>query len=70
MRKRRKRRSKVSRSKKGIAEDFELGAIPKQFVNRLKEIGVTAEIGQVQKAVLLGTARTLRNALEIYGGWL
>ena len=29
-----------------------LGAIP----NRLKEIGVTAEIGQVQKTVLLGTA--------------
>ena len=28
-----------------------LGAIPKQFGNRLKEIGVTAEIGQVQKTV-------------------
>lgn len=33
-----------------------LGAIPKQF-NRLKEIGITVEIGQVQKTVLLGTAR-------------
>ena len=29
-----------------------LGAIPKQFVNRLKETGITAEIRQVQKAVL------------------
>ena len=29
-----------------------LGAIPKQFGNRLKETGITAEIGQVQKTVL------------------
>ena len=42
-----------------------LGAIPKQLGNRLKEIGITAEIGQVQKIVLLGTARILRKALEI-----
>ena len=34
-----------------------VGVIPKQFSNRLKEIGVPAEIGQVQKTVLLGTAR-------------
>ena len=47
-----------------------LGAIPKQFVNRLKEIGVTAEMGQVQKTVLLGTAKTIRKVLEIYDGWL
>ena len=47
-----------------------LGAIPKQFVNRLKEIGVTTEMGQVQKTVLLGTAKTLRKVLEIYDGWL
>ena len=40
------------------------------YLNRLKEIGVTAEIGQVQKTVLLGTARTLRKVLEIYDGWL
>ena len=42
-----------------------LGAIPKQFCNILKEIGVTAEIEQVQKTVLLGTARILRKVLEI-----
>ena len=42
-----------------------LGAIPKQFGNRLKETGVSAEIGQVQKTVLLGTARILRKVLEI-----
>ena len=44
-----------------------LGAISKQFGNRLKEIGITAKIGQVQKTVLLGTARILRKVLEIYG---
>ena len=42
-----------------------LGAIPKQFGNRLKQIGVTAKIVQVQKTVLLGTARILRKVLEI-----
>ena len=42
-----------------------LGAIPKQLSNRLKETGITTEIGQVQKTVLLGTARILRKALEI-----
>ena len=40
-----------------------LGAIPKQFGNRLKQIGVTAEIGQVQKTEM---ARILRKkVLEI-----
>ena len=39
-----------------------LGAIPKQFGNRLKEIGVTAQLGKFQKAVLL---RILRRFLEI-----
>ena len=36
-----------------------VGAVPKQFGNRLKEIGVVspAEIGQVQKTILLVTAR-------------
>ena len=42
-----------------------LGAIPKQFVNRLKHICITAGTAQVQKAVLLGVARTLRKVLEI-----
>ena len=42
-----------------------LGAIPKQFGNRLKETGITAEIGQVQKTVSLETARILRKVLEI-----
>ena len=42
-----------------------LGAIPKQFGNRLKEIGATAEIGQVQRTVLLRMARILRKVLEI-----
>ena len=42
-----------------------LGAMPKQFGNRLKEIGITGELGEVQKTVLLGTARILRKFLEI-----
>ena len=42
-----------------------LGAIPKQFGNRLQEIGITLGTAQVQKTVLLGTARILRKVLEI-----
>ena len=42
-----------------------LRAIPKQFGNRLKQTGITAGIAQVQKTVLLGTARILRKVLEI-----
>ena len=33
-----------------------LGALPNQFGNRLKQIGITAGTAQVQKTVLLGTA--------------
>ena len=47
-----------------------LGAIPKQFGNRLKQIGITAGTAQVQKTVLFGTARILRKVLEILGYWL
>ena len=47
-----------------------LGAIPKQFGNRLKQIGITTGTAQVQKTVLLGTARILRKVLEIYRYWL
>ena len=42
-----------------------LGAIPKQFGNRLKQIGITVGTAQVQKTVLLGTARIFRKVLEI-----
>ena len=42
-----------------------LGAIPKQFGNRLKQIGITAGTAQFQKTVLLVTARILRKVLEI-----
>ena len=42
-----------------------LGAIPKQFGNRLKQIGITAGTAQVQKTVVLGTARILRKVLEV-----
>ena len=42
-----------------------LGAIPKQFHTRLKQIGVTAGTAQVQKKVLLRTTRTLRKVFEM-----
>ena len=42
-----------------------LGATPTQFDNRLKETGITVEMGQVQKTVLLGMGRILRKVLEI-----
>ena len=42
-----------------------LGAIPKQFGNRLKQIGITVGTAQVQKTVLLGMARIFRKVLEI-----
>ena len=42
-----------------------LGAISKQFGNRLKQIGITAGTTQVQKTVLFGMARILRKVLEI-----
>ena len=42
-----------------------LGAIPKQFGNRLKQIGIAVGTAQIQKTVLLGTARILRKVLEI-----
>ena len=38
---------------------------PKQFRNRLKQIGITAGTAQVQQTVLLVTARILRKVLEI-----
>ena len=42
-----------------------LGAIPKEFGNRLKQIGIIAPTAQVRKTVLLGTVGILRNVLEI-----
>ena len=37
-----------------------LGAIPKQFGNRLKQTGITEGTAQVQTTVLLGKARILK----------
>ena len=42
-----------------------LGATPKRFGNRLKQIGITVGTAQVQKTVLLGMARISRRVLEI-----
>ena len=69
---------KVSRSKKGVTEDLECESEDYTIScwlfrcyntwtvwYRLKETGITAEIGQVQRTVLLGTARIFRKVLEI-----
>ena len=40
-----------------------LVAIPKQFGNRLKQIGITVGTAQVRNTVFLGTARILRKVL-------
>ena len=42
-----------------------LSALPKQFVNILKQIGITVGTAQVQKTVLLGKTKILRKVLEI-----
>ena len=42
-----------------------LGAFSKHFGNRLKQIGITAGTAQVQKTVLLKTARIFRRVLDI-----
>ena len=42
-----------------------LGAISKQFGNRLKQVGITAGTAQVQKTVLLAPAGILRKVLKI-----
>ena len=42
-----------------------LGAIPKQFGNRLKQIGITVGTAEVLKTVLLRTTRILRKVPEI-----
>ena len=42
-----------------------LGVIPKQFGNRLKKTGITANTGQVQKTVFTGTAAILIKVFKI-----
>ena len=42
-----------------------LGAIHKQFGNRLEQNGITVGTAQIQKTVLFGTARILRKVLVI-----
>ena len=47
-----------------------LYAIPKKFGNRWKQIVITVGTAEVQKTVLLRTARILRKVLEMYSCWL
>ena len=41
------------------------GAIPKQFVNRLYQIHITAGRAKVKKTILLARPQILRKVLEI-----
>ena len=43
-----------------------LGAIPKQFGNRLKQIGITAGTAQFQKTVLLRTGTGCRSISTVF----
>ena len=76
LRRRRKIDRKISRHGKGVPEDMKcqsedhtvscrLFRCYTQVCNRLKQIGITVGTAQVQKTVLLGTARILRKVLEI-----
>ena len=42
-----------------------LGTIPTRLKDNLKEIGIPVKASQIQKSVLLGTARILRKVLEV-----
>lgn len=42
-----------------------LVSIPKHFWKRLKDIGITTEIGQFQKTVILGRGIILRKFIKI-----
>ena len=42
-----------------------LGTIPARLKDNLKEIGIPLKASQIQKSVLLGTARILRKVLEV-----
>ena len=42
-----------------------LGTIPTWLKDNLKEIGIPVKTWQMQKSVLLGTARILRKVLEV-----
>ena len=42
-----------------------LGTVPTLLESRIKEIGISITTAQIQKTVLLGTARIVRKVLEI-----
>ena len=42
-----------------------LGTTPKKLKKRLKDIGIETKVTELQKAVILHSARILRNVLEI-----
>ena len=42
-----------------------LGTVPTMLESRIKEIGISIKTAQIQKTVLIGTARILRKVLEI-----
>ena len=42
-----------------------LGTTPKTLQKRMKDIGIETRTGELQKAVILHTARILRKVLEV-----
>ena len=42
-----------------------LGTTPKTLQKRMKDIGIETRIGELQKTVILHTARILRKVLEV-----
>ena len=42
-----------------------LGTIPNDLEERINKMGISLKTAQIQMSVLLGTARILRNVLEI-----
>ena len=47
-----------------------LGAIPKQFGNRLKQIGIIVGTAQVQKTILLGMATVFSSIVLLWVSWI
>ena len=45
-----------------------LGTIPKGLVGHLESIGMNLAVAQIEKTILLGTARILRRVFELLVG--
>ena len=46
------------------------GTVPKKLKKRLESIGIETKVDELQKSVILNTARILRKVLEVWGDLL